>query len=123
MTSDHLYQWKVMPFGVSSAPTAYSQLIHLTLNGIIDDHLAVYLDDICIFTEDMEPHLTKLEQVFERLRYEGLQLKPSKAKIMFQEIRVLGYQATKEGIMPTDEHISGLTKMVLPELESNYNVY
>lgn len=113
-TRDNFYQWNVMPFGPTCAPAVFSQLVHLIMAGIIDDHLAVYLDDICIFTVDEETHLKKLDQVFTKLKSAGLQLKPSKCKFMFSEIRVLGYKATRTGILPTDEHISGLSRMRPP---------
>lgn len=113
-TTSGLWQWKVMPFGPRCAPAAFSQLVHLILAGIIDEHLSAYIDDICLFTETEEQHLMKLEEVLSRLRVHGLLLKPTKCKLMFQEIRVLGYKATKNGILPTDEHISGLTKMKSP---------
>ncbi|ODM87680.1 hypothetical protein Ocin01_19002 [Orchesella cincta] len=62
----------------------------------------------------MQNHLNKLSQVFDRLRHAGLQLKPSKCKLFFTDVRVLGYKATPDGILPTDDHLTGLTKMRSP---------
>jgi len=115
ITRDNLYQWNVMPFGIRTAPSAFSNLVALAFAGIIDEELAVYIDDICIFTKSCEAHLDKLRQVFDRLRSSRLQLKPSKCKFLFSDVRVLGYKATPNGILPTDDHIRGLTKMRSPQ--------
>ena len=38
----------------------------------------IFLDDILIFSETFEDHLSRLEAVFSRLQELGLKLKPSK---------------------------------------------
>ena len=45
----------------------------------------IYLDDIIVF--DMSTHLTRLEEVFERLRAANLKLKPEKCKLFARRVK------------------------------------
>jgi len=51
----------------------------------------IYLDDIIIFSENLEDHIKKLEKVFTRMREANLTLKPSKCEYLQEQVRILGY--------------------------------
>ena len=45
-TRKGLFQWRVMPFGLSNARATFSRLMELVLRGLHWEHCMVYLDDI-----------------------------------------------------------------------------
>ena len=51
------YQFKLMPFGVSNAPSTFQKLMELVLRGLHWSKCLVYLDDIIVFSQTVEGYL------------------------------------------------------------------
>ena len=75
-TTEGLFEFKMMPFGLCNAPATFQRLIDLVLAGLQWSHCLVYIDDVVILGRNFEEHLQHLQQVFDRLRQAGLKLKP-----------------------------------------------
>ena len=71
-TRKGLFQWRVMPIGLSNAPATFSRLMELVLRGLNWEHCMVYLDDIIVFVRDFDQALENLDMVFNRLQSAGL---------------------------------------------------
>lgn len=56
----------------------------------------VYLDDILVFSKDIDTHLERLRHVFQKMRDSNLKFKPTKCHFLKQEIKYLGH-LIKEG--------------------------
>ena len=56
-----LFEFRVMPFGLSNAPAVFQRLMQRVLMGLnpVDDQafVSVYIDDILIFSSTLEEHL------------------------------------------------------------------
>ena len=61
-----LYRYTCLPFGISSAPAIFQQLMDTVLRGI--PHVICYLDDISMTGTDDTDHLKNLQTVFQRLQ-------------------------------------------------------
>ena len=59
----------------------------------------IYLDDVIVFSQMEEDHLTQLREVFEQFWKHGLKLKPSKCHFLWQEIAFLGHKVSEKGMM------------------------
>ena len=77
-TTEGLFQFKVMPFGLCNAPATFQRLMDLVLAGLQWSDCLVYLDDVVMFGRTFEEHLCNLSSVLQRMREAGLRLKPSK---------------------------------------------
>ena len=77
-TRGGLWKWKVLPFGLTSAPATFQRLMEKVLHGLSWRTLLLYLDDIIVIAPDFQSHLSQLREVLDRLRAAGLKLKPSK---------------------------------------------
>ena len=72
-----LFEFNVMPFGLSNAPAVFQELMSVVLQGYSNVTTA-YLDVIMIFSATLKEHLEHLSMVFERLREHQVKLKLKK---------------------------------------------
>ena len=59
------WEFKRCPFGLAQAPTSIQRLVNEVLSGLT--FTFGYLDEILVFSPDMESHLEHLRLLFERL--------------------------------------------------------
>src|SRR3954454_18919398 len=101
-----LYEFLVMPFGLSYAPGTFQRLMNHILHEYLNDFVAVYLDDIIIFTKGtFEQHIEQLAKVFQKLREAKLKIKISKCHFCLPNIHFLGHVVGRDGIHPDPEKI------------------
>jgi len=57
------YEWLVMPFGLTNTPAGFQRFVNTTFADMLDVCIVVYLDDILIYSEDMESHQQHVREV------------------------------------------------------------
>ena len=102
-TSNNLYQFRVMPFGLCNAPATFQRVIQQILSGLggSSPFYCAYIDDILVFSDNIEQHMQHLQQVFERVRLAGLLLHPKKCQFARSSTTYLGNVITGNGICQT----------------------
>lgn len=110
-----LFQFKVLPFGLSNAPATFQRVMNTVLAGLIYKCCAVYLDDIVIASPTFEQHLEDLREVLLRLQTAGLSLKLSKCQFCLSELIFLGYRVTPKGISPNPAKVKAVTEFRTPK--------
>lgn len=102
------YEFNVVPFGLTNAPAAFSTMMRNALDPLIDTCVVVYLDDILIYSNNVDDHLRDIRQVLTLLRKAGLYCKLSKCSFMQEETEFLGHVISKDGLKTN----AGLVKAV-----------
>ena len=68
LTPMGLYEYVVMPLGLTNAPATFQRIMNQTFQDLLYKCVTVYLDDILVFSDSVEQHLADLRKVFEWLR-------------------------------------------------------
>jgi len=100
------FRYKVMPFGLTSAPSVFQRLMDLVLCGLTYESVLVYLDDIIVYSKDFSTHVHHLRDVFQRLRKAGLKLHPSKCCLFQRRVAFLGHVISSQGIEVQADKVS-----------------
>ena len=114
ITRDGLWKWKVLPFGLTSAPATFQRLMEQVLSGLHWKTLLLYLDDIVVIAPDFQTHLHRLEEVFRRLRKANLKLKPTKCSILQTEVKYLGHIVSSAGVATDPDKIAAVVEWPVP---------
>lgn len=62
------FEFTRMPFGLKNAPATFQRLMNSALSGLQGIQCFVYLDDIVVYSFDLEKHILNLFNIFDRLR-------------------------------------------------------
>jgi hypothetical protein len=80
-----------MFFGLTNSPATFQNMMNDILKELIDEgKVLVYLDDILIFTEDLDKHRRLVKRVLAKLEENKLFLKPEKCDFEKTEVEYLG---------------------------------
>ena len=115
VTNQGLYQFNVMPFGLSTAPPIFQEMMDKVLGEAKHVYAMAYLDDVLIWSKTFEEHLYHMEQIFKKLENAGLKLKISKCDFLLQQIKYLGHVISEEGIQPDPDKVSAIKSMSAPK--------
>ena len=110
-----LMQFRVMPFGLHSAPATFQRLLDAVLGPELEPQVFVYLDDIIIASRTFEEHIDTLREVFRRLRDARLRLNADKCKFCVNRLKYLGHVIDRTGIQTDPEKTDAIAKWPEPK--------
>ncbi|XP_067944535.1 uncharacterized protein [Watersipora subatra] len=109
-----MWKWKVLSFGLTSAPATFQRFMERVL---LDFHwrtLLLYRDDIIVIAPDFNTHRHRLEEVFQRLHLTELKLKPFKYELLQPQVRYLGHIVSKDGVSTDLKKVKAVTEWPNP---------
>ena len=68
----------------------------------------IYLDDVIVYSKTPEEHLQRMRIMFDRLREQGLKLKPTKCDLFRMELIYLAHHVSKEGVKPSKKNVASI---------------
>ena len=114
-TRSGLYEFNVLPFGLTNSPATFERLMETALRGLQWSECLVYLDDIIVFGRTFEETLNRLTHVFDRIRAAGLKFKPSKCQLFHRAVDFLGHVISKEGVKTQPSKIEAVVNWERPK--------
>ncbi|CAF2960927.1 unnamed protein product [Rotaria sp. Silwood2] len=115
ITYKGLFEFKVMPYGLTNAPATFQRLMDIVLAGLKWQCCLVYIDDVIIYSPTFEKHIEDLKRVFEALRSANLTLKTSKCHFCRWETKYLGHIITSDGVKPDPDLIRSVIDFPRPQ--------
>jgi hypothetical protein len=99
------YEYRVMPFGLTRAPATFQDFMNKILTPFLRKCVVVFLDDVLIYSRDMEEHVLQVKQVFQKLKDHQLKLKLSKCRFAQTTLEFLGHLISAKGIATDPEKV------------------
>ena len=93
------FKFQYMPFGLCGAPATYARLMDIVLKGLTSTAIP-FLDDVLVYTPNLEVHFQSLRDTFEAHRRAGLRLQMDKCKFFQSEVEYLGHKVNAAGTQP-----------------------
>jgi hypothetical protein len=98
LTGSHHYKFLVMSFGLTNAPAYFMYLMNSFFMPELDKFVVVFIDDILIYSKNLEDHARHLHVVLHRLRDHRLYAKFSKCEFWLDTVKFLGHTISSDGI-------------------------
>ena len=112
-----LWEFVRMPFGLRNAGQSFQRLMDSVLQGL--PRVFVYIDDILLASKTPKQHLEDLRKVFQRLKDNGLIIRPEKCVFGVPSLTFLGHQLSSDGTKPLPEKVAAVQDFPLPTTVRN----
>ena len=116
ITSQGLYCYKVMPFGLKNARATYQKLVNKMFNKQIGKNMEVYVDDMLVKSKEELTHLDDLKETFSTLKQYQMKLNPSKCVFRVASGKFLGFMVSQRGIEANPKKVQAIINMASPRI-------
>ncbi|KAH9268818.1 hypothetical protein BASA83_009104 [Batrachochytrium salamandrivorans] len=104
-----------MPFGLANAPAQFQRMMNSLFRHMISKFVLVYLDDIVVYSNNLEDHKEHVRQVLQVLKDNNLFCKAEKCHFYQTEIKYLGYIISPNGTSMDPSKISAVQDWPAPK--------
>lgn len=109
------FEWRVVCFGLTNAPAAFTRLASDIFKELNGDCLAFYLDDVIIYSRTLEEHKKHLRSFLNLLRKHKLLAKGSKCEVGQEEVYFLGQYVSAGKIRMDDTLVQAVKDWPTPK--------
>lgn len=104
----------VIQIGDCNAPATYQGLMNYLFSACIGRFMDVYLDDIVVYSNTLEDHVTHIKIIVDILKRERLYLSESKLHFLCKEMKVLGRIVDDDGIRMDPDKVDAVVNWKTP---------
>jgi hypothetical protein len=97
-TRYELYEYLVMLFGLTNAPTHFMYLMKSVFMPELEKFVVVFINDILVYSKNEEEYVWHLRVILQRLQDHQLYAKFSKCAFWVKKVPFLGHIISAEGI-------------------------
>ena len=113
-TSQGVYCYTKMPFGLKNAGATYQRLVDNAFEKQVGRNLEVYVDDLVINSHTEEELVRDIEETFKTLGRINMKLNPKKCTFGATEGMFLGYLIEPDGNKPCPEKTKAIVQLPSP---------
>ena len=114
ITSQGLFYYKVMPFGLKNAGATYQRLMNIMFAPQIGRNVQVYMNDMLVKSQREEDYLEDLRETFDTLHSYNMKLNPGKCTFRVAAGKFLGFMVSQRGIEANPDKIRAIMEMKPP---------
>jgi hypothetical protein len=108
------YEFMVVSFGLTNAPSYFMNMMNKVFMEELDKFVVVFIDDILIYSEIEEEHEKHLRIVLEKLRQNQLYAKFEKCEFWLEKVAFLGHVLTADGVAVDPSKIEAVMEWKRP---------
>ncbi|XP_039047295.1 uncharacterized protein LOC120187712 [Hibiscus syriacus] len=97
-THEGYYEFLVIPFGLTNAPSTFQATMTDLFRPFLRKFVLIFLDDILVYSRNWQEHLDHVRQVLQRLQENGFVAKRSKCTLRQTTVEYLGHIVSREGL-------------------------
>ncbi|XP_013167322.1 PREDICTED: uncharacterized protein K02A2.6-like [Papilio xuthus] len=112
ITSNGLYRYKRLMFGITCAPELFQKIMEKML--IKCEGVTNFIDDILIWGRNEREHDLRLAKVMDVLEQNDVLLNEKKCIYKVQTINFLGHELKLEGVKPLPKYIKSISEFRVP---------
>ncbi|KAL0319961.1 UNVERIFIED_CONTAM: Retrovirus-related Pol polyprotein from transposon.6 [Sesamum radiatum] len=113
-TVDGHFEFLVMPFGLSNAPSTFQAVMNGIFRPFLRSFVLVFFDDILVYSKDWRSHLLHLKQVLQVLSTHSLFAKLSKCLFGVRSVEYLGHIISMDGLHADPSKLQVITDWPIP---------
>lgn len=114
VTKKGTFSFNVLPFGITTGCSQYQRMMNSVLSKYVGDFILIFLDDILVYSKNMEDHKVHLSLLMEACQEVNLRLKRKKCRFGDSQVEYLGHLITGDGVLPSDYNIDKVKKFSVP---------
>ena len=115
ITESGVYEWNRVPMGLINSASSFAIALSQALSHLNWKCVMVYVDDLIVFSQTLEEHMTDLNNVFQALIKARLTLNPNKCVFLAKEINYLGHVVSKNGVSVDPKKVSAIKEYPIPK--------
>ena len=120
VTNRGLFEPNVMFFGLTNSPSTFSAFMNdIFKDLIVEGKITIYLDDILIFSNDLETHRAVTREVLKRLAEHDLFCKPEKCEFEVPKVEYLGVLVSHNRVEMDPVKVKGIQEWPTPRNASD----
>jgi len=112
-----------MPFGLVNPPTTFQKMVNKILREFLDHGVVVYLEDILIYSENMDDPIKLVQKVLDRLEQHDLAVSLKKSVFHQEEVEFLGYIVKTSGVTMSDRKVKSVQNWAHPRSVKEVQIF
>lgn len=112
VTPDDFLQYTVLAFGMRNAPATFQRLVNTVLSDV--PNCNAYLDDLVVYTNTWEEHISVLRLVFDRLAAASLTVNLAKCEFGKATVTYLGKQVGQGTVRALEDKVRAIVNFPVP---------
>ncbi|KAJ0800601.1 putative nucleotidyltransferase, Ribonuclease H [Helianthus annuus] len=113
-THQGLFEFLVLPFGLSNAPATFQGLMNAVFQKLLRKTVLIFFDDVLVYSKSLQQHLVDLREVLQLFRDNQLYAKRSKCSFAGSQIEYLGHVISKDGVSTDPSKIAAVQNWPVP---------
>jgi RNase H-like domain found in reverse transcriptase/Reverse transcriptase (RNA-dependent DNA polymerase)/Retroviral aspartyl protease len=109
------FRFKRLCFGIKSGTWIFQRLMDQVLEGLMYRGAACFVDDVILWSKNVEEHAKLLEEVLGRLSDYGFHVNLDKIQICCKKVKVLGHIVSDGTMKPDPEKVRAIHDYPVPQ--------
>ena len=109
------YEYLVMPFGVTNAPTIFMDYMNRIFRPFLENFVIVFIDNILVYSKTREEHESHLNNVLQVLKDKKLYAKLSKCEFWLDQVNFFRLVIIEERIYVDTSKVEAMLKWERPK--------